>query len=85
MHVPDGGGNFIYNLVITRRVDGNNSPDFVMRYEFIDQNIFEHSQMQEKKFKGKINAFSFESFLQALGETSKGNITEPCYNDIPSD
>ena len=85
MYVENGQENSVYNLVVNRRVDGNDSPDFVMRYEFIDQDILNYSQTEEERFNGKIDAFSFESFLSSLGESSKGGTPEPCYDDIGPD
>lgn len=85
MYVENGEENSVYNLVVNRRTDGNHSPDFVMKYEFVDQDILEYSQSQDKSFNGKIDAYSFESFLSSLGNSSKGDSTEPCYDDIGPD
>ncbi|WP_424002513.1 hypothetical protein [Maribacter sp. IgM3_T14_3] len=85
MYVENGQENSVYNLVVNRRTDGNHSPDFVMKYEFIDQDILEYSQSQDKSFNGKIDAYSFDSFLSSLGNSSKGGSTEPCYDDIGPD
>lgn len=82
MYVQNSNPNSVYNLVVNRRVDGDNSPDFVMRYEFVNQDPSEYSQMEDKKINGRIDVFSLQSFLSSIGETSKGSGIDPCFDDI---
>lgn len=82
MYVQNSSVNSIYNLVVNKRVDGNNSPEFIMKYQFANQDYKDYNQKKEKKFNGKIDVYSFNSFLNTMGQSSKELVIDPCYDDI---
>jgi hypothetical protein len=82
MYVQNSSANSVYNLVVQRRVDGNNSADFVMKYKFESQDNLYSDQKEDKKFHGKIDVYSFNSFLNTMGQSSKEIEPDPCYDDI---
>tara|TARA_R110000744_G_scaffold379463_2_gene497697 strand:+ start:16 stop:1221 length:1206 start_codon:yes stop_codon:yes gene_type:complete len=82
MYVYKEQENSLYNLVVNRRVDGNHSPDFVLKYKFIDQDPLDYVQMENRKFNGIIEVFSLESFISSSEISSKVDGILPCANPL---
>ncbi|WP_411031667.1 hypothetical protein [Spongiimicrobium sp. 3-5] len=82
IHTDEPSPTTFYNLVVTKRADGNPIVPFVVEYNFNNGNISSFAEDDNKEFDGTVNIYSFTEFSQATGLNSKSGNPVACFQDV---
>ncbi len=75
--------NQLFNLIVIERTDGRKIAPFVMEYIFENSDKYSYQISTNRKFNGKINIYSLNSFISIHGLlTSRDDSVQPCYENI---
>ncbi|WP_136465638.1 hypothetical protein [Flagellimonas onchidii] len=72
----------LYNLIVTKRTDGNPITPFVIEYNFNSGEASNFSLDDENYFDGTINIYSLEQFADATGFNAKNTKPVICFPDV---
>nr|WP_299171138.1 hypothetical protein [uncultured Allomuricauda sp.] len=71
-----------YNLVVTKRMDGNPIVPFVVEYNFENGDILSFAEDEEKDFDGTVNIYSLDEFASITGLNARDTQPVACFQDI---
>ncbi|MCL6266039.1 hypothetical protein [Flagellimonas myxillae] len=82
IHTDDPSSRSFYNLIVTKRVDGNPIVPFVVEYNFENGDVHSFAKDDEKEFDGTVNIYSIDGFASITGLSSKENPSVICFPDV---
>jgi len=82
IHTDEPTPTSFYNLVVTKRTDGNPIIPFVVEYKFENGNVFSFAEDEEKKFDGTVNIYSLREFANATGLNARNTGAVACFQDV---
>ncbi|MER3375861.1 MAG: hypothetical protein RIM83_14580 [Allomuricauda sp.] len=82
IHSDDPSPTKLYNLVVTKRTDGDPIPPFVVEYNFeaLDRSGF--AEDDEKHFEGTLNIYALSEFAKITGLNAKDDDPVICFQDV---
>lgn len=82
IHTNEPTPTSFYNLIVTKRTDGNPIIPFVVEYKFENGNVFSFAEDEEKKFDGTVNIYSLREFANATGLNARNTGAVACFQDV---
>lgn len=82
IHTDEPTPTSFYNLVVTKRTNGNPIIPFVVEYKFENGDIFSFAEDEEKKFDGTVNIYSLREFANATGLNARNTGAVACFQDV---
>ncbi|MDC6366454.1 MULTISPECIES: hypothetical protein [Flavobacteriaceae] len=82
IHSDDPSPKTFYNLVVTKRTDGNPIVPFVVEYNFDNGDISSFASDEEKNFDGTVNIYSLEEFAGVTGLNARDTQSVACFEDV---
>ncbi|WP_420320982.1 hypothetical protein [Flagellimonas sp.] len=82
IYSDDPSPKTFYNLVVTKRVDGNPIVPFVVKYKFENGDVFSFAEDEEKNFDGTVSIYSLDEFANSTGLNARDTQPVACFQDI---
>lgn len=82
IHTNEPTPTSFYNLIVTKRTDGNPIIPFVVEYKFENGDVFSFAEDEEKKFDGTVNIYSLREFANATGLNARNTGAVACFQDV---
>lgn len=82
IHSDDPSPTKLYNLVVTKRTEGDPIAPFVVEYNFEGGDMSSFAEDYEKHFEGTLNIYALNEFAKITGLNAKDDDPVICFRDV---
>ncbi|MEZ4809887.1 MAG: hypothetical protein R2819_05970 [Allomuricauda sp.] len=82
IHSDEPSPTKLYNLVVTKRTDGDSIVPFVVEYNFEDGDMSSFAEDDGKHFEGTLNIYALSEFAKITGLNAKDDDPVICFQDV---
>jgi hypothetical protein len=82
IHSDDPSPTKLYNLVVTKRAEGDPIAPFVVEYNFEGGDMSSFAEDDEKHFEGTLNIYALNEFANITGLNAKDDDPVICFRDV---